>query len=93
MRRGDIGLDDERPLVTLGGRRLLWATQYMTRGELMDLLPQRQEEGTEETEPTEGEEPAPPELALARAVALKPLREGLRLAGYVTRVDDGAKKA
>jgi len=48
MRRGDIGLDDERPLVTLGGRRLLWATQYMTRGELMDLLPQRQEEGTED---------------------------------------------
>jgi len=47
MRRGDVGLDDERPLVTLGGRRLLPAAQYVTRDELMDLLPQRREEATE----------------------------------------------
>jgi hypothetical protein len=44
MRRGDIELDDERPLVTLGGRRLLRAAQHVTRDELVDLLPQRREE-------------------------------------------------
>jgi FHA domain len=44
MRRGDIGLDDERPLVTLGGRRLLRAARHVTQDELMDLLPQRREE-------------------------------------------------
>ena len=44
MRRGDIGLDDERPLVTLGGRRLLRAAQHVTRDELIDLLPQRRED-------------------------------------------------
>ena len=43
MSRGDIGHDD-RPLVTLGGRRLLRAAQRVTRDELMDLLPQRREE-------------------------------------------------
>jgi len=44
MRRGDIGLDDERPLVTLGGRRLLRAAQHVTRDQLIDLLPQRRED-------------------------------------------------
>jgi hypothetical protein len=44
MRRGDIGLDDERPFVTLGGRRLLRAAQHVTRDELIDLLPQRRED-------------------------------------------------
>jgi hypothetical protein len=44
MRRGDIGLDDERPLFTLGGHRLRQAAQHVTRDELMDLLPQRREE-------------------------------------------------
>jgi FHA domain len=44
MRRGYIGLDDERPLVTLGGRRLLRAAQHVTRDELIDLLPQRRED-------------------------------------------------
>jgi hypothetical protein len=44
MRRGDIGLDEERSLVTLGGRRLLRAAQHVTRAELMDPRPQRREE-------------------------------------------------
>jgi FHA domain-containing protein len=43
MRPGDIGVDDERPLVTLGGHRLRRAAQHVT-WELMDLLPQRREE-------------------------------------------------
>jgi hypothetical protein len=44
MRRGDIGLDDERPLFTLDGRRLRRAAQHVTRDELVDLLPQRRED-------------------------------------------------
>jgi len=44
MRRGDIGLGDERPLFTIGGRRLGWAAQPVTRAELIDLLPQGHEE-------------------------------------------------
>jgi FHA domain len=44
MRRGDIGLDDERSLFTLGGHRLRRAAQHVTRDELMDLLPRRREE-------------------------------------------------
>ena len=43
MRPGDIRVDDERPLVTLGGHRLRRAAQHVT-WELMDLLPQRREE-------------------------------------------------
>jgi hypothetical protein len=43
MRPGDIGVDDERPLVTLGGHRLRRAAQHVT-WELTDLLPQRREE-------------------------------------------------
>jgi hypothetical protein len=43
MRPGDIGVDDERPLSTLGGYRLRRAAQRVT-WELMDLLPQRREE-------------------------------------------------
>ena len=43
MRPGDIGVDDERPLFTLGGHRLRRAAQHVT-WELMDLLPQRREE-------------------------------------------------
>ena len=44
MRRGDIGLGDERPLFTLGGRRLRLAAQPVTRDEVVDLLPQRRED-------------------------------------------------
>ena len=44
MRRGDIGLGDERPLFTLGGRRLRLAAQHVTRDEVVDLLPQRRED-------------------------------------------------
>jgi len=44
MRRGHIGLDEERSLVTLGGRRLLRAAQHVTRAKLMDPRPQRREE-------------------------------------------------
>jgi hypothetical protein len=44
MRRGDIGLDEEWPLFTLGGRRLRRAAQHVTRDERMDLLPQRRED-------------------------------------------------
>ena len=43
MRPGDIGVDDERQLFTLGGHRLRRAAQHVT-WELMDLLPQRREE-------------------------------------------------
>ena len=43
MRPGDIRVDDERPLVTLGGHRLRRAAQHGT-WEVMDLLPQRREE-------------------------------------------------
>ena len=44
MRPGDIGVDDERPLFTLGGRRLRREAQHVTRDELVDLLPQRRED-------------------------------------------------
>jgi FHA domain-containing protein len=44
MSRGDIGLGDERPLFTLGGRRLRREAQHVTRDELVDLLPQRRED-------------------------------------------------
>ena len=44
MSRGDIGLGDERPLFTLGGRRLRRAAQHVTRDEVADLLPQRRED-------------------------------------------------
>jgi hypothetical protein len=44
MRRGDIALSDERPLFTLGGRRLRRAAQHVTRDALVDLLPQRRED-------------------------------------------------
>ena len=43
MRPGDIRVDDERPLVTLGGHRLRRAAQHVT-WDPMDLLPQRREE-------------------------------------------------
>ena len=43
MRPGDLGVDDERPLFTLGGHRLRRAAPHVT-WELMDLLPQRREE-------------------------------------------------
>jgi hypothetical protein len=44
MSRGDIGLGDERPLFTLGGRDLRRAAQHVTRDEVVDLLPQRRED-------------------------------------------------
>ena len=44
MSLGDVGLGDERPLFTLGGRRLRRAAQHVTRDELLDLLPQRRED-------------------------------------------------
>jgi len=44
MSLGDIGLGDERPPFTLGGRRLRRAAQHVTRDELLDLLPQRRED-------------------------------------------------
>jgi len=37
-------VDEERSLVTLGGRRLLRAAQHVTRAKLMDPRPQRREE-------------------------------------------------
>ena len=43
MRPGDIGIDDDRPLFTLGGHRLRRAAQPVL-WELVDLLPQRREE-------------------------------------------------
>jgi hypothetical protein len=43
MRPGDIGVDDERQLFTLGGHRLRRAAQHVT-WEPMDLLPQHREE-------------------------------------------------
>lgn len=54
--------------------------------------PANPEEGAEEQRPelaSEEEEAAPSaDELLARSVPLKPLREGLRVAGYVTEVDD-----
>jgi penicillin-binding protein 1A len=41
----------------------------------------------------EGEAPPSPDEVLARRAALRPLSEGLRLAGFVTRVDDAKKRA
>ncbi|HEX4622707.1 MAG TPA: transglycosylase domain-containing protein, partial [Myxococcaceae bacterium] len=44
----------------------------------------------------EGESEKPPktgEEALARSITLEPVREGLRVAGWVSRVDDAGKKA
>lgn len=42
----------------------------------------------------EGEEPPPsPDELLARQVPLRPLAVGIRVAGYVTKVDDGGKRA
>jgi penicillin-binding protein 1A len=49
------------------------------------------DEGAEEQRPEltpEGEAPPSTEEALARSVPLRPLRDGLRLTGYVTAVDD-----
>lgn len=49
------------------------------------------EEGAEEQRPElnpEGEAPPSAEELLARSVPLRPLKEGLRLSGYVTAVDD-----
>jgi penicillin-binding protein 1A len=49
------------------------------------------DEGVEEQRPElnpEGEAPPSPEELLARSVPLRPLKEGLRLSGYVTAVDD-----
>jgi penicillin-binding protein 1A len=53
------------------------------------------EEGAEERSEAlvEGEAPPTPEDELARRVALKPLRPGVRLAGYVSSVDDAKKVA
>jgi len=62
--------------------------------------PPSAEEGAEEQRPelvredVEEQEPPPsPDEVLARTVPLKPLKEGLRLAGYVTAVDDAHKRA
>ena len=53
MRPGDIGVDDERQLFTLGGHRLRRAAQHVT-WELMGLLPQRREETFRYDDLTEG---------------------------------------
>ncbi|WP_373691643.1 penicillin-binding protein 1A [Hyalangium versicolor] len=53
--------------------------------------PTDEDEGAEEQRPEltpEGEAPPSPEEALVGSVPLRPLKEGLRLAGYVTSVDD-----
>lgn len=52
-------------------------------------------EGAEENPELEAEDEAPPseDEVLARSVGLKPLTEGVRLAGVVTQVDDGGKRA
>ena len=51
----------------------------------------RSEPGAES--PAEGESPPTPDEALVNRVALKPLKEGARVAGWVRKVDDAAKRA
>jgi penicillin-binding protein 1A len=57
--------------------------------------PSEEEEGAEERPETSAEGEAAPtsDEVLVRAVPLIPLREGLRLGGYVTQVDDAHKVA
>src|SRR5499425_1608855 len=57
--------------------------------------PGEEEEGAEEHPETSAEGEAAPtsDEVLVRAVALVPLKEGLRLGGYVTQVDDAKKVA
>jgi penicillin-binding protein 1A len=57
--------------------------------------PRAEEEGAESAPElvTEGESPPSPEEIVARGVALKPLKEGVRVAGLVKKVDDAGKKA
>jgi penicillin-binding protein 1A len=62
------------------------------------LAPLAQAHAPEEAEPgdedSEAEKlPSTPDDVLVRALPLEPMREGLRVAGFVTRVDDGAKRA
>lgn len=53
------------------------------------------EEGLEQAAdlPAEGESPPTPEEIVARGVSLKPLKEGVRVAGVVRKVDDAGKRA
>ena len=53
------------------------------------------EEGSEERpdEAAPGEAPPSADLALARAVALRPLAQGMSLVGWVSQVDDAGKRA
>lgn len=53
------------------------------------------EEGAEAAPevPAEGESPPSPDEIVARGVSLKPLKEGLRVAGLVKKVDDAGKRA
>ncbi len=53
----------------------------------------RSEEAEAAEVDTEGEAEAAPEEALAQAVPLLPVHEGLTLGGYVTRVDDASRTA
>ena len=53
----------------------------------------RSEEAEAAEVDTEGEGEAAPEEALAQAVPLLPVHEGLTLGGYVTRVDDASRTA
>ncbi|HYH97379.1 PBP1A family penicillin-binding protein [Hyalangium sp.] len=51
----------------------------------------QEDEGAEELRPElapEGEAPPSPEEALVRSVPLRPLKEGLRLTGFISAVDD-----
>jgi penicillin-binding protein 1A len=57
--------------------------------------PGADEEGLESASepPAEGEAPPTPDEVLVRGVALRPLKEGLRLVGWVRKVDESGKRA
>jgi penicillin-binding protein 1A len=67
----------------------------LSRLVIPQVEPQTEEEGLESVTEPPAEEEAPPtaDEVLVRGVALRPLKEGLRLAGWVRKVDDSAKRA
>jgi FHA domain len=86
MRPGDIGVDDERPLFTLGGHRLRRAAQHVM-WELVDLRPERREDSFRYDDLTEGRtfDVVLFGLTPAAAALFLPAR-ALRLAGLPFRV-------
>ena len=105
--QGALGaLDPKRfaQLRSLVERRLADAGRRSQEGALVADLsrlaqpkqgPGEEDEGAEERPETSAEGEAAPssDEVLVRAVPLVPLREGLRLGGYVTQVDDAKKTA